>query len=305
MGSGAIDLFPVQSDLPGFPCAFSEDRRYRYVLWRQWTDTPQPRYLMVIGLNPSTADETTDDPTIRRCIDFARRWGFDALCMTNLFAFRATDPKEMKEEPDPVGDENSFWLQRLGREAGLVLAAWGVHGEHLRRNAEVLDLLHRDGIQLFCLGTTKAGHPRHPLYIRKSQGAVQFPPRKAERPRAESLGELISPVTFSIMPEESDPHEAGPLFVEMDADGARIWWLGTEGEEEPEAAFSWSELRHLEAVARLIEDNEALRDDLVAEVEMYRRMAYRYRNAARSMKARFEEYQASLPEGFTPIGIER
>ena len=101
---------------------FSPDRNYRYTLWRRWLDR-RPS-LMVIGLNPSTADETKDDPTVRRCICFARDWGFGALCMTNLFAFRATDPNLMKAAPEPIGDANNAALVLTAGQAGLVLAAW-------------------------------------------------------------------------------------------------------------------------------------------------------------------------------------
>lgn len=167
----ALDLEPAV-DLPGYPCAFSEDRRYRYVLWRRWGG-PRSRYLMVIGLNPSTADETNDDPTIRRCIGFAKAWGFDALCMANLFAFRATDPAVMKAEADPIGPEGSIWLTRLAHGADMVLAAWGAHGPHAGRAEIVYRMLTGAGYPLHALGFTKDGHPRHPLYMPKS--AVPVP----------------------------------------------------------------------------------------------------------------------------------
>lgn len=118
-------------------------------------------YAMFIGLNPSTADETQDDQTIRRCIGFAKRWGYGALCMTNLFAFRATDPRVMKGHPKPVGDENDRWLVACARDAGIIVAAWGVNGEHMGRNIEVVKLI--DDLQ--CLVVTKEGHPKHPLYV--------------------------------------------------------------------------------------------------------------------------------------------
>ena len=80
---------------------------------------------MFVGLNPSTADETNDDPTIRRCISFAQAWGYEGLCMTNLFAFRATEPSDMMKSPDPVGPENDQALINLAESAGVVVAAWG------------------------------------------------------------------------------------------------------------------------------------------------------------------------------------
>jgi hypothetical protein len=147
--------------VPGYPCAFSPDRVYRYVLWRVWANHASPRYCAFIGLNPSTADETTDDPTIRRCIGFAKAWGYDALAMLNLFAYRATYPADMKAESDPVGDDNDVWLARIAAEAGVVIAAWGNHGAHLNRAAAVRVLLPN----LHCLRLTKAGQPEHPLYL--------------------------------------------------------------------------------------------------------------------------------------------
>jgi hypothetical protein len=139
---------------------FSPCRRYRYELWRRWSS--DGRYCMFIGLNPSTADETLDDPTIRRCVRFARDWGFGAMLMCNLFAFRATDPQVMKAEDEPIGSENDRWLIVNGSAAGIVVAAWGVHGAHLNRGNTVRSLL---GWKLQCLGVTKDGFPRHPLYL--------------------------------------------------------------------------------------------------------------------------------------------
>lgn len=119
---------------------------------------------MFVGLNPSTADETLDDPTIRRCVGFAKDWGYSGLCMTNLFAFRATDPAKMLAAPDPVGPDNDKVLQELAQNAGVVVAAWGTHGAHLKRDAHVRSLLPR----LHCLWLTKAGFPGHPLYLPKN-----------------------------------------------------------------------------------------------------------------------------------------
>jgi hypothetical protein len=134
-------------------------RTYRYALWRRWGTGP---YAMFIGLNPSTADETNDDPTIRRCIAFARSWGFDALCMTNLFAYRATDPADMKKAGGAaIGWENDHTLTTLARGAGVVVAAWGAHGTHKRRDQSVRLLVP----DLHYLRLTKDGHPGHPLYL--------------------------------------------------------------------------------------------------------------------------------------------
>jgi len=139
---------------------FSECRTYRYALWRWWDKSKASA--LFIGLNPSTADETKDDPTIRRCIRFAKDWGYGGLCMANLFAFRATSPKDMKACKHPVGQDNDKWLKRLSKQSGVVVYAWGTHGEHLYRGT-IVSLTIKGGM---CLGKTKNGHPRHPLYVR-------------------------------------------------------------------------------------------------------------------------------------------
>ena len=138
---------------------FSPCRTYRYLLWRWW-EIPRG-YVMFVGLNPSTADESIDDPTIRRCIGFAKAWGYGGLCMANLFAFRATQPAAMKAAHDPVGPDNDHALRESAERAGLLVAAWGVHGAHQDRAAAVMAML--PGIH--CLRLTKDGHPGHPLYL--------------------------------------------------------------------------------------------------------------------------------------------
>ena len=140
--------------------AFSPDRLYRYALYRTW-DEAKPR-VMFIGLNPSTADESVDDPTIRRCRNYAFDWGYGGLIMGNLFALRATKPKVMMAHVAPIGPENNYWLERLAREAEIVVAAWGVSGSHLGRDKVVLGFMP----QMRHLGLTKAGAPKHPLYLK-------------------------------------------------------------------------------------------------------------------------------------------
>lgn len=140
---------------------FSDDRKYRYALWRIW-DNSKP-HVLFIGLNPSTADETKNDPTIRRCIQFAMDWGYGGICMANLFAFRATDPKIMKQSIEPIGPENNMWLITLNQGTCLTIAAWGINGNYLGRDKDVIKLLPN----MWCLGTTKNGYPKHPLYLRK------------------------------------------------------------------------------------------------------------------------------------------
>lgn len=116
---------------------------------------------MVVGLNPSTADETDDDPTIRRCIAFAGAWGFGGLLMTNLFAYRATQTAELLAQADPIGPENDRHLAEGARTSAVVVAAWGTLGNHLGRDALVRSMLPR----LHYLRLTKDGHPAHPLYL--------------------------------------------------------------------------------------------------------------------------------------------
>lgn len=147
---------------------FSPCRTWRYALWRTWSDGDG--HVMFIGLNPSTADETNDDPTVRRCIGFARAWGYGGIYMLNLFAFRATDPRSMKAAPAPIGPENNRFLRMYYEEAGIAIAAWGAHGAFMRRDELVALLLP----QLHCLGTTKDGHPRHPLYLRSTERPVPY-----------------------------------------------------------------------------------------------------------------------------------
>ena len=135
-------------------------RKYRYALWRTWDETkPQ---VMIIGLNPSTADETKDDPTIIRCINFAKAWGYGGVCMANLFAFRATAPSDMKASSDPVGTENDVWLTQLSKESGIVVAAWGNDGSYLKRS----DTVRKTLSHLHYIKMNKSGEPAHPLYLK-------------------------------------------------------------------------------------------------------------------------------------------
>ena len=143
----------------------SECESYRYRLGRTWDE--DGRQLVVIGLNPSTADALEDDPTIRRCCGFAKSWGYGGIQMLNLFAWRSTKPQALRAVVDPVGPENLAWIRiSVRRHGGPLLVAWGAHGELLGKRPvrEVLDAVHPE--PLWCLGTTKAGHPRHPLYVR-------------------------------------------------------------------------------------------------------------------------------------------
>lgn len=133
-------------------------RRYRFALWRRWSEGPQVLFVM---LNPSTADETKDDPTIRRCVGFAQSWSFGSLAVGNLFAFRTPSPSFLKSASEPIGENNNSWLLRLQAESHLAVAAWGNHGRFMGRSVAVRRLLPN----LHTLGITKLGEPGHPLYM--------------------------------------------------------------------------------------------------------------------------------------------
>lgn len=147
---------------------FSECRKYRYALWRVW-DESKP-YVAIIGLNPSTADEVQNDPTINRCISFARSWGYGGVCMINLFAFRATAPADMMSAHDPVGPDNDKWLVEIAKEAGGVVAAWGNDGSYLGRSTLVKNMI----LNLCALKINKSGEPAHPLYLKASLVPVSY-----------------------------------------------------------------------------------------------------------------------------------
>ncbi len=151
---------------------FSPERAYRYRLWREWGGTGA--LVCWVMLNPSTADETIEDPTIRRCIGFARAWRCRGIEAVNLFALRSTDPKALYDHADPVGPENDDAIALAAARADIVIAAWGVHGTFLGRGDAVVGMLARRGIALSCLGTTKDGHPRHPLYVAAATERVRL-----------------------------------------------------------------------------------------------------------------------------------
>jgi hypothetical protein len=154
----------------------SDCRQYRYSLHRIWNNALPP---IAFGmLNPSTADAIDDDATIIRCLSRAERLGFGSLIVWNLFALRATNPNELKISIDPIGPLNDIRiiaeLEACISGKGVVVAAWGNHGALLSRNQNVMKLLRKRGIKLRCLGTTAAGHPRHPLYVPYDQRLLPF-----------------------------------------------------------------------------------------------------------------------------------
>ena len=142
---------------------YSPCEQYRYLLTRIW-DPAGPKALFVM-LNPSTATEVQNDPTVERCERRARALGYGAFRVTNIFAFRATDPKVMRARADPVGPGNDAAIGESTLWADRIICAWGSHGAHLGRGAQVEALLRATGRPLWHLGLTQAGQPKHPLYI--------------------------------------------------------------------------------------------------------------------------------------------
>jgi hypothetical protein len=161
---------PIATSASG--ATFSARRHWRYLLWRRWdAEKPAANFLM---LNPSTADELELDPSCSRARDFAERWGYGALIVTNLFAWRATDPEVMKSASEPVGRSNNQAILRSARQSGMVVCAWGNHGAHLERSAQVKRLLRKARIALHVLRLNANGEPAHPLYLRGSLRPVPW-----------------------------------------------------------------------------------------------------------------------------------
>lgn len=138
---------------------FSRCGHYRYALWRQWGHGSD--YALIIGLNPSTDPIDQDNPTVRRCVSFARAWGYSGVCVANLFAWCAVEPAALLAADAPIGPRNDFWLRRLHAGASVTVAAWGNHGQHLDRGQLVRRLL--PGMQI--LRINRSGEPAHPLYL--------------------------------------------------------------------------------------------------------------------------------------------
>jgi hypothetical protein len=148
---------------------FSEDRIYRYNLGRIW-NSRLPK-VVFIGLNPSRADETHDDHTVKKCIGFAGRWSCGSIVIVNLFALVETYPAQMKLHPSPVGPANDACIRAAAHEAAFIVAAWGHDGGHLNRAAEVCRMLNG---KIKCLGRTKDGFPRHPVMRAYSAALEEF-----------------------------------------------------------------------------------------------------------------------------------
>jgi len=173
---------------------------YRYALWREWrgthdpknwqwfgakdgagADLGEPKSCLFVMLNPSTADGEKDDPTIRRCVGFAKAWKFERLEVVNLFAYRATKPRDLlklqNERGDIIGWQNSEIMDRAARDAGLIVCAWGANAAAFDPTGDHVETVRgwlRDK-PMFALGFTQDGHPRHPLYASSDSALVPMP----------------------------------------------------------------------------------------------------------------------------------
>lgn len=151
---------------------FSPCEQYRYILTRRF-DADNPKVCNFIMLNPSTADEKKNDPTVARCCKYAQRWGYGALIVTNIFAFRATDPKEMRAQKSPIGLLNQPYILKAAVESDFVVCAWGTHGSYLSQGSLVVNGILK-GLELHCLEITKHGYPKHPLYCKADLEPIRY-----------------------------------------------------------------------------------------------------------------------------------
>jgi hypothetical protein len=152
---------------------FSRCRCWRYLLWRCWDESrPVANFLM---LNPSTADEHKLDPSCTRARNYARLWGFGAVLITNIFAWRATDPKALLAVDNPIGRGNDAAIVKAARASRLVVCGWGNHGAHASRSDAVLELLRKTRIRTYALRVNGGGYPAHPLYLRASLTPTPWP----------------------------------------------------------------------------------------------------------------------------------
>jgi len=154
-------------------CVFSTDRLHRYTLIHRWDELLNPDHgIAWICLNPSTADEHQLDPTLRRIRDFSATWGYSFFVMLNAFAWRATDPADMKTAADPIGPDNDKWIMHWSNKVDRIMLGWGEHGAHQGRDQQVLALL--DHRKTFCLERNASGQPKHPLYVAKKNQPLLF-----------------------------------------------------------------------------------------------------------------------------------
>jgi len=155
-----VDLLNEKREAVFSPC-----RKYRYRLAQIWDGGKEPLYWLM--LNPSTADEVKNDPTVERCERRARMWGYGGSVVLNIFAYRATDPKDMRAQKDPIGPKNDDWIRKLARRSQDVdvVGGWGEHGAHMARGQAVMDIFKQENGRINALKINASGHPAHPLYI--------------------------------------------------------------------------------------------------------------------------------------------
>ena len=151
-----------------FGAKFSKCRKYRYTLWRTW-DTSKPK-IMFLGLNPSTADETNNDPTVTRCINYANSWGYGGMFMMNIFAFRTTYPVELKKTSNPIGKDNNRWIKKVSLSVDKSIGAWGNDGMFLHRSTDIKKIVKN----LYCLKINSSGEPSHPLYLKATLKPIKY-----------------------------------------------------------------------------------------------------------------------------------
>lgn len=171
-----IELFDSDEHM-NISAVLSSCRRYRYSLTRIWNN--QLPKLMFIMLNPSTADETNNDPTIRRCIRYAKEWGYGGLYVCNLFSYRATKPLDLLNTEEPIGEENYMYIKQIAEQVDKVICAWG--NKHIVKkiltHQNPLELLDFISSKLYCIELSKDGTPKHPLYLK-----AHLLPKKIQTP---------------------------------------------------------------------------------------------------------------------------
>ena len=149
-------------------CVLSKCNKYRYELRRAWNSSkPQ---IMFILLNPSTADDIEDDPTIKKCISYTKRLKGGSIVVCNIFSYRSTDPRLMKQHNDPVGPNNDYWIKKNAKESKLIIAGWGKHGSYLGRAEEICRMLPK----MHCFKINKDGSPTHFLYLPSNLKPILF-----------------------------------------------------------------------------------------------------------------------------------
>lgn len=156
---------PEAFDRIGHRAVWSDDTRHRFILWRDWGPRCLENFVQFIGLNPSTANETENDPTLRRVIGFAKGLGAAGVVMTNIFSLRSTNPRALYDCTDHRLADNDSFLRDVAKFARVTICAWGCHGGLLRRGEQVAEMLRDDGRRLWCYGKTGNGQPKHPLYL--------------------------------------------------------------------------------------------------------------------------------------------